>query len=272
MADDDGLVTLEFQVRHALILAFVVGLFAGGFFMSAVNAVAGPTGAIVQPQDGSSGDTQPSPSPSGTQGTQGGSQDSQVSVSGIDFKNDPVIGSSDAPVTVVAWEDYQCPFCQRFEQNAFPKIKKNYIDTGKVRFVFKDFAFLGSDSTSGSVASQCVWRQVGDSSPAAWSRWKNAMFDNQDGENSGWGSQDDIIAMTRNVSGVDASQLESCMNSNAQAIQQELSTDKSQGQNAGISGTPGFVVYADGSDTGTKIVGAQPYSRFQSVIDSKLSG
>ncbi|MFB6265773.1 MAG: thioredoxin domain-containing protein, partial [Candidatus Nanohaloarchaea archaeon] len=115
VSDSGGSLTFELKATHALLFAFVVGIFAGGFFMSSLNAVTGVTGATVQAPGDSGGGNQPSPSPSGDEG---GSQGSGgVSVSNLDFKNDPVIGPQDAPVTVVSWEDYQCPFCKRFEQN-----------------------------------------------------------------------------------------------------------------------------------------------------------
>ncbi|MFB6166655.1 MAG: DsbA family protein [Candidatus Nanohaloarchaea archaeon] len=264
--------SFELNATHAILLAFVVGVFAGGFFMSTVDALAGPTGTIVK-------DAQPSqpsdtgnnnPSPSG--GSQGSAGSGGVSVSNFDIEGEPTIGSSDAPVTIAYWGDYQCPFCKRFEQNTFPQIKQNYISKGKARLVFKDFAFLGQDSTTGSIASECVWNQVGNSNPQAYWEWHSMMYDRQDGENSGWGNQEDIVSATENVDGVDADQLQSCMNSKQSQLQQELSEDRSQGQSVGISGTPGFIIYSTGGDTGTKIVGAQPYTRFKTVIESELSG
>ncbi|MDY6776903.1 MAG: thioredoxin domain-containing protein [Candidatus Nanohaloarchaea archaeon] len=270
-------IEVTLKITHALILAFAIGVVTGGFTIGTVQAFQStPTGAAAaQPSGGgtgSSGGTQPSPSPSPSGGSQGSAGSGGVSVSNFDIEGEPTIGSSDAPVTIAYWGDYQCPFCKRFEQNTFPQIKQNYISKGKARLVFKDFAFLGQDSTTGSIASECVWNQVGNSNPQAYWEWHSMMYDRQDGENSGWGNQEDIVNMTRSVQGIDADQLQSCMNNKESQLKQEISEDRNQGQQVGISGTPGFVIYKTGADSGTKIVGAQPYSRFQSVIDQALNG
>ncbi|MBI2023890.1 thioredoxin domain-containing protein [Candidatus Giovannonibacteria bacterium] len=64
----------------------------------------------------------------------------------VDIKNEPFIGDPNAPVTIAYWSDFQCPFCQRFEQNTLPTLVDQYVKTGKVKIVFKDFQFLGPDS------------------------------------------------------------------------------------------------------------------------------
>src|SRR6185369_8743996 len=66
----------------------------------------------------------------------------------ITLKSDtPFLGSGDAKVTVVEYADYQCPFCEQFYKNVWPDLKSKYVDTGKVKFVYQDFAFLGPDPT-----------------------------------------------------------------------------------------------------------------------------
>lgn len=266
MAEKNG-VTLSLSVRQALALVFVLGLVAGALSMSALNSFGATsnTGTSdtldkeVKPQPDQ---PSPSPQPSG----QGG-----VSTDGISLEGEPVLGSDDAPVTLVYWGDFQCPFCKRYEQNTFPQIKQNYIQEGKVRLIFKNFAFLGPDSTAGAIASECVWNQVGQSNPNAYWSWQAMMFENQDGENSGWGSQSDIVSATKNLEGVNTDQLQSCMNEKESQLKKEIDEDKSQGRQAGISGTPGFVVYRTGSSTGQNIVGAQPYSAFRNKIDGLLN-
>ncbi|QKQ98372.1 thioredoxin domain-containing protein [Candidatus Nanohaloarchaea archaeon] len=248
-------IEISLNVKHAMILVFALGISVGFLTGSIVSGqITGK--ATVQPTGNS--DNNPSPSPSGG--------DSGVTVS-FETTGEPVIGQEDAPVTIAYWGDFQCPFCKRFEQRTFPQLKNNYISEGKVRFVFKDFQFLGPDSTTAGIASECVWKQVGESNPEAYWNWHASMFDNQDGENSGWGDKQDIISMTRQVSGVNANQLSSCMENNRQKFQDEIERDRSEGRSVGITGTPGFVIYRTGSDTGQQITGAQPYSRFRSVIN-----
>ncbi|MDY6778702.1 MAG: thioredoxin domain-containing protein [Candidatus Nanohaloarchaea archaeon] len=263
-------IELAFTTRQAILVTFMLGFVIGGAGMAGFQQLGTPTGALTADGDGGSGGapTVAGPQPSPTAGSGAGG----VSVSKFDIAGEPVMGKSDAPVTIAYWGDFQCPFCKRFEQRTFPQLVKNYIKQGKARFVFKDFAFLGPDSTTGGIASECVWNQVGNSKPSAYWNWHAKMFDKQDGENKGWGSQSDIVSMTQSVKGVNADQLETCMNNKRSQFKQEIANDKRQGQSVGISGTPGFVIYRTGSDTGTKLVGAQPYSRFKSVINSALNG
>ncbi|MDY6770679.1 MAG: thioredoxin domain-containing protein [Candidatus Nanohaloarchaea archaeon] len=265
---EGGGTTIVFRAKHAFILVFVVGFMVGGTGMAVTLLTTGGSSGAV-----SAAPTDTEPTDTDTQPTQGNQrQDSAVTVSSISFDDDPTIGSPDAPVTIVYWGDFQCPFCKRFEQQTFPRLREDYIKTGKVRFVFKDFAFLGPDSTTAAIASQCVWRQVGQTNPEAYWDWHAQMYDRQDGENRGWGDRQDILAMTRNLTGIDASRVRSCMEENRQQIRQELSEDESQARTVGVSATPGFVIYRSGSETGTKIVGAQPYSRFRTIIERKLDG
>ncbi|MFB6242283.1 MAG: DsbA family protein [Candidatus Nanosalina sp.] len=258
-AGEDGKIQLNLDLRHVVLGVFALGLaigFAGGL----------ATPVVVGGNSQTQGSPQPTGNPSGEKGS-----DSTVPIS-FEIEGEPVLGQKDAPVTIVSWEDFQCPFCKRFEQQTFPKIKENYIKTGKVRVVFKDYAFLGPDSKTAGIASECVWKQVGNSNPEAYWRWNAEMFDKQDGENSGWGDKQDIINMTKTIEGIDAQQLSTCMANNQQKFSQEISQDQREGQSAGITGTPGFVIYRTGADKGTKLIGAQPYNRFKSVIESALQG
>ncbi len=254
---DDSSVTLEFKTTHALFMAFVVGVFAGGFLMSAVTTVTGPTGAAVQ--DGQTAPTQPtdtgdSPSPSGDQGTE------TVSMDQIELEGEPTMGSSDAPVTLVMYEDFECPFCQQFEQNAVPQIVSNYVESGDVRLVWKDFplAQLHPWATPAAEAMECVYRQDED---AFWTV-KDRIFENQNTLSTS--NVQDQIKSWAAEEGVSESAVQSCIDSGDAT--QEVEDDQSEGRTIGVSGTPSVVV------NGELIVGAQPFSRFESAIESALSG
>jgi protein-disulfide isomerase len=78
------------------------------------------------------------------------------SLSDGDFGTNPVLGSSSAKVALSEFGDYQCPFCVQFASVVMPKLKKDYIDTGLVKFVYRDFAFLGPESKDASLASRCA--------------------------------------------------------------------------------------------------------------------
>ncbi|MEK9176450.1 MAG: thioredoxin domain-containing protein [Patescibacteria group bacterium] len=184
----------------------------------------------------------------------------KVNIKDVDIKNEPYIGDLNAPVVMAYWMDYQCPFCQRFETETMPILIEKYVNTGKLKIVFKDFQFLGEDSTTGGLAENAVW----ETSPQSFGAWQKAMYENQDDENGGWGKKEDIITMTRTIPGIDADQVSSLMDQKKEEYQKELNEDNQEGAKFGVSGTPGFVI-GDQS-----ISGAQPLSTFTQIIDALL--
>ncbi|WP_158057171.1 DsbA family protein [Halorussus halophilus] len=186
---------------------------------------------------------------------------------GVQMQANPVMGAKDAPVDIYYWSDFQCPFCEKFEQNALPKLTENEVRSGEVRLVFLEFPNIGDASTTAARMSKCVWRQVRESNPAAYKRWHAAVFDAQKKPNSGWASKENLYAITRKVNGVKLDRLRKCLRENRQWASSEIDADVQTARKSGISATPGFVLYNPKSDKAGKIVGAQPYERFQSAIE-----
>lgn len=184
----------------------------------------------------------------------------KVNIKDVDIKNEPYIGDLNAPVVMAYWMDYQCPFCRRFETETLPTLIEKYVNTGKLRIVFKDFQFLGEDSTTAGLAENAVW----ETAPQSFGAWQKAMYENQDDENGGWGKKEDIIALARTIPGIDADQVSLLMDQKKEAYQKELDEDNSEGAKFGVSGTPGFVI-GDQS-----VSGAQPLSTFTQIIDALL--
>lgn len=184
----------------------------------------------------------------------------EVNIKDVDIKNEPFIGEENALVVMAYWMDYQCPFCRRFETETMPVLIEKYVKAGKLKIVFKDFQFLGEDSTTAGLAENAVW----ETSPQSFGAWQKAMYENQDDENGGWGKKEDIIAMTRTIPEIDADQISALMDQKKEAYQKELDEDNQEGTKFGVSGTPGFVV-GDQS-----ISGAQPLSTFTQIIDALL--
>lgn len=182
-----------------------------------------------------------------------------------DIKNvktdgDPFIGKTDAPVTIAVWSDYQCPFCKRFELETLPQIVTNYVDMGKVKVVFMDFAFLGNDSLDAGKYGRAVWKLY----PDKYFAWRTAMYEAQDAENGGFGDAASIDKLNATVSGIDAIKVAADVKANASAYQAAMDADKAEGQKAGINATPSFVI-------GKQVIqGAYPYATFQSAIDALL--
>ncbi len=81
----------------------------------------------------------------------------KVNIKDVDIKNEPYIGNANAPVVMAYWMDYQCPFCRRFEQETLPTLIEKYVNTGKLKIVFKDFQFLGEDSQAAGLFANAVW-------------------------------------------------------------------------------------------------------------------
>ena len=173
----------------------------------------------------------------------------------------PFKGSTSAKVTVVEFGDYQCPFCERFFQQTEPQIIKDYVDTGKVKFYFMDFQFLGPDSQT---LGQGAWFA---NDQGKYYEFHDYVYSHQGQENSGWATPDKVKTIVANIAGLDVQKFSSCLDSKKyESRVQELT---SLGQTSGVSGTPSSFV-GDSKDGYTLIVGAQPYSVFKQTIDSLL--
>jgi protein-disulfide isomerase len=185
---------------------------------------------------------------------------------GIDLAGNPIMGSQDAPLDMYYWSEYQCPFCRQFEQNAFPKLIRNQIKSGTVRVVFIEFPYLGDASMTAAVMDRCVWRTVRDERSRAYWRWHSTLFDKQGAENGGWASKENLLDITGNVDGVDPNAVESCMSLHRGDIEASINADIDKASKFGIRGTPAFILYNREADAAGKLVGAQPYDRFEEAI------
>jgi protein-disulfide isomerase len=180
---------------------------------------------------------------------------SKVSAEGVPFVGDP-----QAPVTMAYWFDYQCPFCQQVEETVVGRLMSDYVQTGKLKILFKSFAFLGPDSLTAALASDAVW----ETAPDKFYQWHKAMFDAQGAENSGWATKDKIIALTKTVPGIDAAKVEQFMTDHAGQYQKAIDADAAEGSAMGVNGTPGAIIGKQ------LIVGAQGYEQFKADIDAAL--
>jgi len=185
---------------------------------------------------------------------------------GIDLAGNAVVGANDAPVDVYYWTDYQCPFCGRFEKNAFPKLLENHVAEGTVRFVLLQLPNIGEASTTAARLDKCVWRQVSQSNPGAYLDWHAAVFDAQGEPNSGWAKTQNLLEIGESVDGVDIAAANECRKTETEWTKSAIQADVSSATDSGISATPGFVLYNTESGKAGRIVGAQPYDRFESAI------
>lgn len=183
----------------------------------------------------------------------------------VDLAHTPVVGAADADVSIHYWSDYQCPFCKQFETEAYPKLLENEVADGTARLVLLQFPNIGTDSASAALLEKGVWHQVKDDTPNQFSAWHSHVFENQEKPNSGWAEYSNLLELTREVEGVDADAVDEYVRSNQNDLTSIVEAEQRAGENAGISGTPGFVLY--GSDERTKLMGAQPYARFETAIE-----
>jgi len=183
--------------------------------------------------------------------------------------HNPVIGDANAPVTLAYWFDYQCPFCKAVDTGGIPEIPiepamptlvRDYVETGKLKIVFKDYAFLGEDSETAALYKHAVWELY----PAKFYEWHEAMFKAQDEEHGGFGNETSILALIRTIPGLDANALKAKVAEKREQYLALMAEDQAEGASFGISGTPGFI-------TGkTLIPGADDLSAFKAAIDAQL--
>ncbi|MFB6204439.1 MAG: thioredoxin domain-containing protein [Candidatus Nanohaloarchaea archaeon] len=174
------------------------------------------------------------------------------------LEGQPMLGNESAPVTVVEFADYRCPYCKMFEERVFPKLKENYIETGKVKFYFVNFAFLGPGSTQAAIASECVYNQ---DRQEFW-EFHAYVYEHQGPEAQRWVTKDLLMSFARNATeGLDYRQLEQCISS--QKTLDEVRKDKRMGINRGVSSTPS--VFVNG-----QLVKKWRYSNLKEVIEKEL--
>ncbi|RME81522.1 MAG: hypothetical protein D6775_13360 [Caldilineae bacterium] len=171
-----------------------------------------------------------------------------------------VLGSPDAPVTMIEFSDYQCPFCLRHFQQTMPQIKAQYIDTGKVRYIFKDFpiASIHPQAPKAAEAAECAGEQ------GMYWPMHDRLFQGQQAE---WNQNPDAVNIFKGYAtelGLDREAFDACLDGGK--YEAEVAADLNEGIRAGVTGTPSFFI------NGRFISGAQPFQVFQQTIDSLLNG
>ncbi len=145
----------------------------------------------------------------------------------------PEMGDPTAPVTVYEYADFQCPACGLFARQYKPKIEEDYIKTGKVRLIFKNFAFLGQESVWAAEAAYCAAEQGG-----FWA-YHDKLFANQRGENRGAFSKPNLVRFAREL-GLKVEDFQSCLDSGR--YRQKVLDETRESEAAGVTSTPSFIV------------------------------
>lgn len=175
------------------------------------------------------------------------SGDQRVNVS---TDGDPSIGPSDAPITIVEFSDYQCPYCQSWYQQTYDQLMANYPD--KILFVYRDLPLPGHpESLPAAEAANCAGEQ------GAYWKFHDDLFSGQ--YSLGRAAYEQYASDL----GLDTATFSACLDDHR--YQDEVKADYSDAVRIGLSGTPSFVI------NGRILVGAQPFEQFKAIIDADLA-
>lgn len=242
--------TVTFKRTHLyatlLPLAFVVGLAVGYLFWGR-GAAAGPAtqAAAAAPDAGAS--LSSSPEEAVAQSTP-----QKVTRYDVPEDDDPSFGPQNAPITIIEFSDFECPFCTKWHQEVWPRIQEAYSD--QVRLVYRDFPLISihSNAASAAEAANCAGEQ-----DAYW-EYHDKLFSGQ------YGLGSDAYQRYASDMGLNKAAFEECLES--RRFQDEVEADYNYARNLGISSTPTFFI------NGIPLIGAQPFEVFQDVIEKELAG
>lgn len=185
----------------------------------------------------------------------------------VSVDDDPVLGDKDAPVTIIEFSDYECPFCKRHFDQTLGQLKKDYIDKGKVKMVYRDLPLPFHDpmATTEAIAANCARDQGGDTT---YFKYHDQIFKRTTSNGNGL-SKDDLYTIASDLS-LNSAIFKTCLDS--EKYKDEVQKDLDDASKVNASGTPTFFIgkSSDGVIEATRIVGAQPYSVFKNKIDELL--
>ena len=180
-----------------------------------------------------------------------------ISVNGEPFK-----GAANAKVALIEFSDFQCPFCAKYDKETYPQILKDYVDTGKVKYVWRDYPLdFHQNAAKAAEAAHCAGEQ--------------GRF---------WEMHDRLFANQQSISAADLPKYAEALQLNASLFQQcldsgrfaaDIKKDITDASNAGVSGTPTFfigIVQPNGSVKAVKkLVGSKAYTEFKAALDPLLA-
>lgn len=181
----------------------------------------------------------------------------QVSPQALMENGSPLMGDPGARITIVEFGDYQCTYCHAFHQNTKDQLIQDYVNTGKVNFVFRDFPLNGPASVLAAQAAYCAGDQN-----KYW-QYHDELYNNWGGENTGWVNQKSLDQFANNVN-LDLTEFDTCISD--KKYEQKVMDNQQFGTKLGVNATPSFIIFSDKKII--TIVGAQPYSVFKQALDS----
>jgi len=235
------------QVMYVLLL---ISFLLNGYFFARVQS----TGQLVLPTTTANGAT-------ATAGTDPAQQEPVARENiKVDTGHLPVLGNQNAKVTIVEFSDFQCPFCRRFYTDAYQQLKKEYIDTGKVKLYFRHYPLdFHPQAVPAAIASECANDQ------GKFWEMHDKLYDEQEKKGSGTTiefTNDEIKTWGADL-GLNSTTFNECLDTKKHEA--AVTKDTSDGSSAGVTGTPAFFI------NGTELIGAQPFEAFKAIIDKKLA-
>ena len=172
----------------------------------------------------------------------------------------PILGDPDAPITLVEFGDYQCHYCNVFFQSIEKDILKNYVDTGKVKIIFKDYNIIGEDSVKASQGAHCANDQ------GLFWEYHDILYSNWTGENNGWASSENLAIFAQQI-GLNMNKWSECMNKGSHS--QIILKSNDDARTLQLTGTPAFFIINSEGEV-SKLFGAQPFEVFKRIFDEQL--
>lgn len=242
------------RVIPLLVILLLVAVFLIGRYQGQLEILRGGSAPqrASSPTPGTTGQAVPQEQNDGSGGVQAISQDLWQE---IIAKPAAARGSEEAPVTMVEFTDYQCPFCARHAETTQPQIESEYIETGKVRYIIRDLPLpIHPNAGAAAQAARCA----GDR--GKYWEMHDLLFAKQDEWSSG--NPDELFASYAGEIGLNQGSFTDCLSGGK--YQSAVDEDLALAQRIGARGTPAFII------NGEMIIGAQPFAAFQQLIEKSF--
>lgn len=184
----------------------------------------------------------------------------------FDLTNKPLLGKAEAPVEMIVVEDFKCPICKTFEEDAYAKLKNEYVDSGKVKVHAVVWPFLAEvaklpedDSKYAAQAGECAYEHGG---ADAFGQYKTILFRAQGDENKVWATKDRLKELAANVPGIDQAAFTTCLDTDATAARVDANEEEVKA--SGITGTPSVFI------NGERVENPTDYTALKAAVDAAL--
>ena len=185
----------------------------------------------------------------------------EISLSTLINNGSPILGNPNAPITLIEFGDFQCHFCNVHFHNTEPVLLENFVASGKVNIIFKDYTIIGKDSVGAAHGTHCAKEQ------SKYWEYHGILYNNWTGENNGWAGQQNLLKYANDIK-LDSKLFTECMDS--QRYYESIKQSRTDAETLGLSGTPAFFIIDKKSNNVQIMSGAQPYESFERIFNSIL--